>query len=207
WKWLAVAFSISAAICAFLTGNAVQANTVSDVMQSDFQIDPWITGLVTASLVAAVILGGIKRIGKVTSRLVPFMGVLYVAGALVILLLNYEDIIPSFSTIISYAFNPKAEALGVGTGTFMLTLSYGVQLGIISHEAGQGSAPIADSAAKTDEPVREGVVALLEHFIDTLIICTMTGLVIVSTGAWDMHHKTAIKPANESFSYAITNGN
>src|SRR5699024_5491840 len=117
--------------------------------------DPWITGLITASLVAAVILGGIKRIGKVTSQLVPFMGILYVSGALVILILNYQDIIPSLGTIISYAFNPKAGALGVGTGTFMLTLSDGVQRGIFSYEAGQGSAPIAHSAAKTDEPVRE----------------------------------------------------
>src|SRR5699024_2307590 len=134
WKWLAVAFSISAAICAFLTGNAVQANTVSDVMQSDSQIDPWTTGLVTASLVGGVILEGIKGIGKVTFRLVPFMGVLYVAGALVILLLNYEDIIPSLGMIISYAFNPRAGGLGVGSGAFILTSSYGVQRGIFSNE-------------------------------------------------------------------------
>src|SRR5699024_11106681 len=206
WKWLAVAFSVSAAICAFLTGNAVQANTVSDVMHSDFNIDPWITGLVTASIVAAVILGGIKRIGKVTARLVPFMGVFYVLGALIILFLNYESIIPSLKTIISYAFTPAAGAFGVGSGAFMLTLSYGVQRGIFSNEAGQGSAPIAHSAAKTDEPVREGVVALLEPFIDTLIICTMTGLVIVSTGAWDMHHKTQVDPTSSSYTYTITNG-
>src|SRR5699024_7066581 len=147
-----------------------------------------------------------KRIGKVTARLVPFMGVLYVLGALVILLLNYEDVIPSLGMIISYAFNPTAGALGVGSGAFMLTLSYGVQRGIFSNEAGQGSAPIAHSAAKTDEPVREGVVALLEPFIDTLIICTMTGLVIVSTGAWDMQHKTEVNPASGSYSYSITNG-
>ncbi|HLR32972.1 MAG TPA: amino acid carrier protein, partial [Fodinibius sp.] len=112
WKWLAVAFSITAAICAFLTGNAVQANTVADVMQSDFQIPVWITGLVTASLVAAVILGGIKRIGRVTSRLVPFMGIFYVVGAVAILLINYETILPAFQTIFSNAFNPQAGALG-----------------------------------------------------------------------------------------------
>lgn len=206
WKWLAVAFAISAAICAFLTGNAVQANTVADVMQSDFQIPVWITGLITASLVAAVILGGIKRIGRVTARLVPFMGILYVAGAAVILLLNYDAILPSLETIFSYAFNPKAGALGVGSGTLIFTLSYGVQRGIFSNEAGQGSAPIAHSAAKTDEPVREGVVALLEPFIDTLIICTMTGLVIVSTGAWDMQHKSGIDPSVSSFSYSLPEG-
>ncbi|MDX1640036.1 MAG: amino acid carrier protein, partial [Balneolaceae bacterium] len=192
WKWLAVAFAISAAICAFLTGNAVQANTVADVMKTDFQIPVAITGFVTASLVAAVILGGIKRIGRVTSRLVPFMGIIYVLGAIVILLINYDDVLPAFGTIVSNAFNPQAGALGVGSGALIFTLSYGVQRGLFSNEAGQGSAPIAHSAAKTDQPVREGVVALLEPFIDTLVICTMTGLVIVSTGAWDMRHKSAV---------------
>ena len=203
WKWLAVAFAISAAICAFLTGNAVQANTVADVMKTDFQIPVAITGFVTASLVAAVILGGIKRIGRVTSRLVPFMGIIYVLGAIVILLINYDDVLPAFGTIVSNAFNPQAGALGVGSGALIFTLSYGVQRGLFSNEAGQGSAPIAHSAAKTDQPVREGVVALLEPFIDTLVICTMTGLVIVSTGAWDMRHKSAVDPADDVVTYEI----
>ena len=204
WKWLAVAFAISAAICAFLTGNAVQANSVADMMKTDFQIPVYITGFITAGVVGAVVLGGIKRIGKVTSRLVPFMGVLYVLGALVILVINYDAIIPSFQAIVSNAFNPTAGALGVGSGALIFTLSYGVQRGIFSNEAGQGSAPIAHSAAKTDEPVREGVVALLEPFIDTLIICTMTGLVIVSTGAWDMQHKSAIDPTDSVVTYEVT---
>ncbi|MEL7834985.1 sodium:alanine symporter family protein [Fodinibius sp. Rm-B-1B1-1] len=204
WKWLAVAFAISAAICAFLTGNAVQANTVADVMKTDFQIPVWITGLVTASLVAAVVLGGIKRIGKVTSRLVPFMGILYVLGALVILLINYQDVIPALTAIVSNAFNPQAGALGVGSGAIIFTLSYGVQRGLFSNEAGQGSAPIAHSAAKTDQPVREGVVALLEPFIDTLVICTMTGLVIISTGAWDMQHKSSIDPTADIVTYTYS---
>lgn len=206
WKWLAVAFAISAAICAFLTGNAVQANTVADVMKTDFQIPTAITGLITASLVAAVVLGGIKRIGRVTSRLVPFMGILYVLGALVILLLHYDAVLPSLWTIVGNAFNPQAGALGVGSGALIFTLSYGVQRGLFSNEAGQGSAPIAHSAAKTDEPVREGVVALLEPFIDTLIICTMTGLVIVSTGSWDMQHKSSIDPSSGVVTYEITDG-
>lgn len=206
WKWLAVAFAISAAICAFLTGNAVQANTVADVMKTDFQIPKAITGLITASLVAAVVLGGIKRIGRVTSRLVPFMGILYVLGALVILIIHYDAVLPSLWTIVSSAFNPQAGALGVGSGALIFTLSYGVQRGLFSNEAGQGSAPIAHSAAKTDEPVREGVVALLEPFIDTLVICTMTGLVIVSTGSWDMQHKSAIDPGADIITYEITEG-
>jgi len=204
WKWLAVAFAISAAICAFLTGNAVQANTVADVMKTDFQIPTAITGLITASLVAAVVLGGIKRIGKVTSRLVPFMGVLYVVGALIILLLHYDAVLPSLWTIVSNAFNPQAGALGVGSGALIFTLSYGVQRGLFSNEAGQGSAPIAHSAARTNEPVREGVVALLEPFIDTLVICTMTGLVIVSTGSWDMQHKSAVDPSSDIITYEVT---
>ena len=203
WKWLAVAFSIAAAICAFLTGNAVQANTVADVMNSDFEVPKMLTGLVTATLVGAVILGGIKRIGYVTARLVPFMGILYVATGLIVLLVNYDQILPSFWMIISSAFNPQAGALGVGSGTLIFTLSYGVQRGLFSNEAGQGSAPIAHSAAKTDQPVREGVVALLEPLIDTLIVCTITGLVIVSTGAWDMYHTTSVNPAEGVVSYEL----
>ncbi len=206
WKWLAVAFAISAAICAFLTGNAVQANTVADVMKTDFQVHKAITGLITAGLVGAVILGGIKRIGRVTAKLVPIMASIYVIGAFIILLINYEAIFPSLWQIISSAFNPTAGALGVGSGTLIFTLSYGVQRGLFSNEAGQGSAPIAHSAAKTDQPVREGVVALLEPFIDTLIICTMTGLVIVSTGAWDLQHKSAIDPSSEVVSYTYEPG-
>ena len=204
WKWLAVAFAVSAGICAFLTGNAVQANTVADVMQTDFQIPLWVTGVITASIVAAVILGGIKRIGKVTSKLVPFMGIIYVLGALLILFINYDAILPSLGMVVSQAFNPQAGALGVGAGSLIFTLSYGVQRGIFSNEAGQGSAPIAHSAARTDEPVREGVVALLEPFIDTLVICTMTGLVIISTGAWDSQHRSKVDPRTDSFTYELS---
>lgn len=204
WKWLAVAFSIAAAICAFLTGNAVQANTVADVMLSDFEIPRALTGFITAGLVAAVILGGIKRIGYVTSRLVPFMATLYVLTGLIILVINYNMVIPAFFEIITNAFNPQAGVLGVGSGAFIFTLSYGVQRGLFSNEAGQGSAPIAHSAAKTDQPVREGVVALLEPFIDTLIVCTITGLVIVATGAWDMHHSATINPAAAPIEYVLS---
>jgi len=203
WKWLAIAFSIAAAICAFLTGNAVQANTVADVMNSDFEVPKALTGLITATLVGAVILGGIKRIGYVTARLVPFMGILYVATGLIILLVNYDQVLPSLWVIVSSAFNPQAGALGVGSGTLIFTLSYGVQRGLFSNEAGQGSAPIAHSAAKTDQPVREGVVALLEPLIDTLIVCSITGLVIVSTGAWDMYHTTSVNPAEGVVSYEL----
>ena len=188
WKWLAVFFAAMAVICSFLTGNAVQANTVADTLQSTFFIPGWITGLVTASLVGLVIVGGIKRIGKVTASLMPLMAIIYVLGALIILLLNYDKVLPAFGTILEYAFTPKAGAFGVGSGLFLTTLVWGIKRGLFSNEAGQGSAPIAHGAAKTKEPVREGVVALLEPFIDTLVVCTMTGLVIVSTGVWDQKH-------------------
>ena len=188
WKWLAVFFAAMAVICSFLTGNAVQANTVADTLKSTFLIPGWITGLATASIVGVVIIGGIKRIGKVTASLMPIMAIIYVLGALIILLLNYEKVIPAFGTILEYAFTPKAGAFGVGSGLFLTTLVWGIKRGLFSNEAGQGSAPIAHGAARTKEPVREGVVALLEPFIDTLVVCTMTGLVIVSTGVWDQKH-------------------
>lgn len=192
WKWLAILFAIAAVICSFLTGNAVQANTVADTMLSAFQVPTYITGAITALLVGIVILGGIKRIGNVTSRLAPLMAIVYVLGALVILLLNYQDVLPSLGLIVTSAFSPEAGAFGVGSGAFMTTLVWGIKRGLFSNEAGQGSAPIAHAAAKTDEPVREGVVALLEPFIDTLMICTMTGLVIIITGVWDDKHDTMV---------------
>ncbi len=203
WKWLAVLFAISGSICALLTGNAIQANTLADVMNSEFNIPLYVTGLITATLVAAVILGGIKRIGAVTARLVPLMAILYVLGGLIILLLNFDQIIPGFATIITNAFRPEAGVLGVGSGAFILTLSYGVQRGLFSNEAGQGSSPIAMAATKTKEPVHAGLVGLIGPFIDTLVVCTITGLVIVVTGAWDSYHKGTVNPSEGNISYTI----
>lgn len=196
WKWLAVIFAVSAVICSFLTGNAVQANTVADTVFTNFNIPVAITGLITASLVGIVIIGGIKRIGSVTARLTPLMAIIYVFGALVILLLNYDQVLPSLGLIVSSALNPEAGAYGVGSGAIITTMVWGIKRGLFSNEAGQGSAPIAHAAARTDEPVREGVVALLEPFIDTLLICTMTGLVIIITGVWDDKHPATIPLSN-----------
>ncbi|TVQ04989.1 MAG: sodium:alanine symporter family protein [Balneolaceae bacterium] len=201
WKWLAILFAIAGSICALLTGNAIQANTLADVMNTEFNIPVHITGFITASLVAAVILGGIKRIGYVTARLVPLMAVMYVLGGLIILLIHYDQIIPGFITIISNAFNPQAGVLGVGSGALILTLSYGVQRGLFSNEAGQGSSPIAMAASKTKEPVHAGLVGLIGPFIDTLVVCTITGLVIVVTGAWDSYHKTTLDPGGPNLTY------
>jgi len=193
WKPMAVFFAVLLGFTAFLTGNAVQANTVADTMQTTFGIPAGITGFLTATLVAAVILGGITRIGRVTSILAPLMAAIYVTGALVILLLNAGQIIPTFGLIFSEALNPSAGVAGVGMGAFLVTMMWGVRRGLFSNEAGQGSAPIAHAAAKTDEPVSEGVVALLEPFIDTIVICTMTAMVILVTGVWNEKLATPIE--------------
>ena len=193
WKPLAVFFAVLLGFTAFLTGNAVQANTVADTMSTTFGIPAWVTGLVTAAVVGAVILGGIARIGRVTSILAPLMALIYVAGALVILLMNAGQLVPTFILIFSEALNPSAGVAGVGVGAFLVTMMWGVRRGLFSNEAGQGSAPIAHAAAKTDEPVSEGVVALLEPFIDTIVICTMTALVVLVTGVWDERHPTPIE--------------
>ncbi|HUG42362.1 MAG TPA: sodium:alanine symporter family protein [Longimicrobiales bacterium] len=192
WKWMAVLFAALLGITAFLTGNGIQANTVADTMQTEFGIPAWITGLVTASVVAAVILGGIKRIGRVTGVLAPVMAAIYVLGALFIIIANLGAIPGTFALIFREAFNPSAGVAGTGVGAFLVTLMWGVRRGLFSNEAGQGSAPIAHSAAKTDEPVSEGVVALLEPFIDTIVICTMTGLVIIMTGAYNARVPTQL---------------
>jgi AGCS family alanine or glycine:cation symporter len=153
-------------------------------MESTFGVPTWFTGLLTAGVVAGVILGGIARIGRVTSFLAPLMAAVYVSGALAIIALNLDGVIPAFTTILTEAFNPQAGVAGTGAGAFVMTLMWGVRRGLFSNEAGQGSAPIAHAAAKTEEPVSEGVVALLEPFIDTLVICTMTGLVVIMTDAY-----------------------
>ncbi|MBU2501390.1 alanine:cation symporter family protein, partial [bacterium] len=184
WKPLAVAFAVCAVISSFGSGNSIQAFTVADQIRSDLGVPTWITGLVSAGLVAAVILGGIKRIGAVTSKLVPYMAVIYVSGGLVVLFLNFSHIPGILVEIVGSAFKPAAQIGGFAGGTFIFMLTWGVKRGLFSNESGQGSAPIAHAAAKTDEPVREGVVAMMGPLIDTLIICSITGLVILSTGVW-----------------------
>jgi len=201
WKPVAVFFAIMLMLTSFMTGNAIQANTIATQVADNFGIPVWITGLTTASLVGLVIIGGIRRIGAVTGILAPVMASVYVLSALVILLSNPGEIFPAFGTIFTEAFNPTAGVAGTGMGVFLFTLRYGVQRGLFSNEAGQGSAPIAHSAAKTDEPVSEGVVALLEPFIDTIVICTMTGLVIVSTGVYDDRIPTGLALTDGNISY------
>jgi len=201
WKWMAVFFAIMLGTTAFLTGNAVQANTVADTVGSFWGIPNWITGLVSALLIGTVIIGGISRIGKVTGILAPVMAAIYVAGALVVLFLNWDQIFPAFGLIMREAFNPTAGVAGTGIGAILVTMNWGVNRGLFSNEAGQGSAPIAHAAAKTDEPVSEGVVGLVEPFIDTIVIVTMTALVIIITGSWNAQVPSELSIASGDRSY------
>ena len=193
WKPLAVFFAVCAVISSFGSGNSIQSFTVADQLRSDLGVPTWITGLVLASLVAAVILGGIKRIGTVTSRLVPYMAAIYIAGGLLVLIMNFGQVPGVLGEIVGAAFKPAAQIGGFAGGTFIFMLTWGVKRGLFSNESGQGSAPIAHAAAKTDEPVREGVVAMMGPLIDTLIICTITGLVILTTGVWNQRHVDSVE--------------
>ncbi|HEX2163002.1 MAG TPA: sodium:alanine symporter family protein [Thermoanaerobaculia bacterium] len=200
-KWIAVFFAFALTVTSFLTGNAVQANTVADTILDEFGIAPWITGLTTSIVVGLVIIGGIRRIGKVTAVLAPLMAAIYVVGGLIILAMNAAEIPGTFGLIFREAFNPSAGVAGTGAGALIFTMMWGVRRGLFSNESGQGSAPIAHAAAKTDEPVSEGVVALLEPFIDTIVICTITGLVVIVSGAWSARVPTAIELAGGDLSY------
>ncbi len=184
WKPMAVFFALCLGFSSFLAGNGVQANTIADVLQTQVSVPTWVSGLVGALIVASVIIGGITRIGRVTSVLAPAMAALYVAGGLTIILLNIDQLIPSLTLIVREAFNPTAGIAGTGVGVFLVTAVWGIRRGLFSNEAGLGSAPIAHAAAQTDEPVSEGVVALLGPLIDTIVICTITALAIVMTSSW-----------------------
>ena len=202
WKPLAILFAFFAIISSFGGGNMNQANTVAQSAVADLGTPTWLVGFALAGIVGAVILGGIRSIASVSSRLAPSMAVLYVTGAMTILVLHAGDVPNAFATIVRSAFTPEAGLSGAGTGLFIQALAWGVRRGLFSNEAGQGSAPIAHAAARTDEPVREGAVALLEPLIDTLIICTMTGLVIVVTGVWDQKRDGEFKLAGADVAIA-----
>ncbi len=186
-KWLAVSFALFTAIASFGIGNMAQANSVAEPIKDQFGVPKIVTGLIMAFLVGFVILGGIKRISNVASKLVPLMAVLYVLASLIVIFMNIDKIGEAFSLIFYYAFNdvPKSATGGFVGATVWGVMRFGVARGLFSNEAGLGSAPIAHASAKTDKPVREGLVAMLGPFIDTIIICTMTALVIIVSGVWD----------------------
>lgn len=183
-KWLAIIFAVATVISSFGTGNLPQINSISNSMFSTFGIERWVTGLILMVLLALVIIGGIRRIAQVTSRLVPLMAIAYFIGSLAVIFYNYENIIPSFLSIFKDAFTGAAATGGFLGASVSFAFNKGVARGLFSNEAGQGSAPIAHASARTHEPVSEGIVAILEPFIDTIIICTLTGLVLLASGAW-----------------------
>jgi len=183
-KWLAVLFALGTIICSFGTGNMPQINNIATSIEATFQLPAWITGAVLSVFLALIIIGGIKRIAKVTEKIVPFMAVIYILGALSVIVLHWQNIIPSFAAVFRGVFHGSAAVGGFMGATMAFAFNRGVNRGIYSNEAGQGSAAIAHSAARADEPVSEGMVSILEPFIDTLVICTLTGLTILASGAW-----------------------
>jgi AGCS family alanine or glycine:cation symporter len=183
-RWLAALFAIATIISSFGTGSLPQINSISNAIFTSFGIRHYITGIVLAVLLALIIIGGIKRIAKVSERLVPFMSLVYVLGAFSVLIYNYQNILPSLAAIFGDIFSGTAATGGFLGATVAFAFNRGVNRGLFSNEAGQGSAPIAHAAARTEEPVSEGMVALLEPFIDTIVICFFTGLTLLSSGAW-----------------------
>jgi len=191
WSWLATTFAFFGAFAAFGIGNTVQSNSVADGLNSAFGIPSWITGLVLFVLVGVVVLGGVKRVGEVAGKLVPVMGIGYFVCGLIVLGVNWAAIPDAFALIIHSAFNGHAATGGFAGAAIAQAIRFGVARGVFSNEAGLGSAAIAHAHAKTKNPVKQGMVAMLGTFIDTIIVCSVTGLAIVSTGVW----QTGVKGA------------
>jgi len=181
-KWLGVIFAIFGALAAFGIGSMTQSNSISAAMRETFNLNELLVGLVIAAGAAAVLIGGIKRIGEFAEKMVPIMAILYVLGALVILVIEANQIPRAFGLIFNNAFNLKAAGGGILGFTMMQAMRFGIARGVFTNEAGLGSAPIAHAAAHTDHPVRQGIWGAFEVFIDTLVICTMTALVILTSG-------------------------
>ncbi len=183
-KWLAVFFAVATVFSTLGSGNMPQSNNMAAGLHASFGIPTWITGAIFALLLAMVILGGIRRIARVTSAIVPIMGFIYFAGAMAVIVANIDAVVPAFISVFRSAFTDAAATGGFLGATFAYAFNRGVARGLFSNEAGQGSAPIAHASARGDEPVSEGMVSILEPFLDTLVICTLTGLVILSSGVW-----------------------
>ena len=198
-KWLAVVFAVATVLSSFGTGNLPQINSIAAGLESTFDLDPLITASVLSVLLALVIIGGITRIAKVAAAIVPTMAMIYLIGAFAVIIPNIGNIIPSFLSIFSNAFSGSAAAGGFLGASFAYAFDRGVNRGLYSNEAGQGSAPIAHAAARTDEPADEGMVSILEPFIDTIVICTITGLVILSSGVWMDKFENEFQRADMSF--------
>ena len=183
-KWLGWLFALFGSIAAFGIGSMVQSNSVALAVRDAWGVPPVASGIILAVLTGIVIIGGIRRIGKVTEKLVPVMGIFYVAGSLVILALHIDKVPGAFALIFSHAFSPASAAGGFAGAAVSAAIRFGVARGVFSNEAGLGSAPIAHAAARTHSPVRQGLIAMTGVFFDTIVVCSMTALVILSTDAW-----------------------
>lgn len=185
WAWLGTLFALFGGLAGFGIGNMVQANSMADVLQASFGVPHWVSGLSACILVALVILGGIKRIGSVSAALVPFMCLGYIAAAIAVLVVFAERIPQAFALIFIHAFTPVAASGGFAGAAVAAAIHYGVARGVFSNEAGLGTAGIAQAAGTTDSPVRSGLIGMIGTFIDTIIVCSMTGLAIICSGVWD----------------------
>ncbi|MBD3620528.1 MAG: sodium:alanine symporter family protein [Chromatiales bacterium] len=184
WKWLGMLFAVFGMLAAFGIGNTIQSNSVALALKSSLDVPLWATGLALALAAGTVIIGGIRRIGEVASALVPFMALVYVGGSLIIILLHIGGVPDALGMIVSDAFTGTAATGGFAGAGVAAAIQFGMARGLFSNEAGLGSAPIAHAAARTRDPIRQGSIAMLGTFIDTIVICTMTALVIILTGAW-----------------------
>ena len=200
--WLGAIFAGLVALAAFGIGNMVQANSVAASLQASFGVSPMLTGIALAVLTAAVILGGIKRIGQFTEYLVPFMALFYLGGGLFILVRFAGEIPAALSLTVSSAFSGAAATGGFAGSTVMLAMRYGIARGLFSNEAGLGSAPLVHAAARTDHPVRQGLYGIFEVFVDTILVCTTTGLAILVTGVWS-GGATGAELAGQAFSTGL----
>ena len=198
-RWLAIFFAVAVVVSSFGSGNLPQSNNMAAGIEASFGVPTWISGAVLAILLGMVIIGGIHRIAVVAASIVPAMGIFYAIGALAVALSNADQILPSFAAVFSNAFSGSAATGGFLGATFAYAFNRGVNRGLFSNEAGQGSAPIAHASARTDEPVSEGMVSILEPFIDTLLICTLTGLVILSSGVWTQKFQTEFSTFDTEF--------
>lgn len=207
-RWAGVLFAALMMICAIGSGNMPQINNIASVLDSTFSIPKLMTGLVLGVMLWMIIAGGIKRIAKIASKLVPIMAVIYFGGALVVVAENYQNIIPSFHSIFSQVFSGSAAAGGFLGASFAMSLKLGVARGLYSNEAGQGSSPIAHASAKAEHSVEQGMVSILEPFIDTIVVCSVTALVILSSGAWTQKYDNTFERSSMAIftgSYAENN--
>jgi AGCS family alanine or glycine:cation symporter len=205
WKWLGTLFAVFASIAAFGIGNMVQSNSVADAVHATFSIPFYATGIILMIFTALVVLGGIKSIGRITGVVVPVMIVFYVGGCLLILMFNISGIPSALALVVEQAFTPTAASGGFAGATVMLAIRMGVARGVFSNESGLGSAPIAAAAAQTKHPVIQALVSMTQTFIDTIVICTMTGLVLILTGAWNSG-KTGAELTSYAFDLGIPGG-